>query len=108
MKSRAQPPLVVDLVTAIDIEQLNARPEADGVARDHPLVDVGKRLPLVVKTRQLGLHQFLALLGGIVLGVLAEVAVRRRFGELTRQLHLELTLQRLDLVFQFLEEFVSY
>src|SRR6185437_10729760 len=70
------------LLVGVLIDQRDRRAEFDGFARKLGDIDhVGAR-KLVLKLRDAALVQRLLLLGGVILGILRQVTVRARFGDL--------------------------
>src|SRR6266545_1124027 len=92
--------VVGDVVSARRVLELHGRAEADLAPRDLVEVDEGERGQPPVKLADARLQEGLALLGRLVLGVLAQVAVLAGALDLLGELDLELVVEPADLLFQ--------
>ena len=83
--------------------KLDGGSEAGLAVRDAVEVDHRDLADALLQHRDAGVDDVLALLGGLVLGVLAQVAQLARALNLLRQLDLQLALERRDFLVETLE-----
>ena len=99
--------LVDDRVAALGA-QVHRRAEPGAVVRDAIEVDQRDLADALLEHRDAGVDDLLPLLGGLVLGVLAQVAQLARALDLLRQLELQLALERGDLVVETLQNAIFH
>src|SRR5258708_1108450 len=100
--------LVDDRLPVLGLAQAHRRAEAHLVPRDLVQVDEGEGGQAGVEVAQARLEEALTLLGRLVLGVLAQVAVLPGAENLLRKLHLQLVVESTDLLLEPLLDLVHY
>ena len=90
-----------DLGTSLDVQNHYARTQTHTIVRDLGHIDHREVRQAFLQLTQAGVELTLPLLGGVILGILAQVAMRAGLQDLPWQLVAQFILQRVDFFLQF-------